>query len=142
MDLFDRILELSRYGYFCGQIMAILMLETVGEENPGLVKAMGGLNGGVGFSGGCCGCLTAGACVLSYFTGKGEDTGMDHPQHKSALGELTAWFEEEMLSDYGGTACRDITRGNPARRVEVCPGIIAATYEKCMEILTERGLLD
>ena len=50
MDLFDRILELSRCGYFCGQILAILMLDTVGEENPGLVKAMGGLNGGVGFS--------------------------------------------------------------------------------------------
>ncbi len=24
MDLFDRVLELSRYGYFCGQILAIL----------------------------------------------------------------------------------------------------------------------
>ena len=46
MDLFDRVLELSRYGYFCGQILAILMLDTIGEEDPGLVKAMGGLNGG------------------------------------------------------------------------------------------------
>ena len=26
MDLFDRILELSRYGYFCGQILAILAM--------------------------------------------------------------------------------------------------------------------
>ena len=89
MDLFDRIMELSRYGYFCGQILAILTLETVGEENPGLVRAMGGLNGGVGFSQGCCGCMTGGACVISWFTGKGEDTGMDHPEHKSAL-ESTA----------------------------------------------------
>ena len=110
MDLFDRILELSRYGYFCSQILAILMLETVGEENPGLVKAMGGLNGGVGFSGGCCGCMTGGACLISYFTGKGEDTGMDAPEHKSALGEFTKWFDEEMLIQYGGTECRDITR--------------------------------
>ena len=100
MDLFDRILELSRYGYFCSQILAILMLETVGEENPGLVKAMGGLNGGVGFSGGCCGCMTGGACLISYFTGKGEDTGMDAPEHKSALGEFTKWFDEEMLIQY------------------------------------------
>ena len=75
MDLFERVMELSRYGYFCSQILAILMLETVGEENPGLVKALGGLNGGVGFSQGCCGCMTGGACVISYFTGKGEDTG-------------------------------------------------------------------
>ena len=50
MDIFDRIMELSRYGYFCSQILAILLLETIGEENPGFVKAMGGLNGGIGFS--------------------------------------------------------------------------------------------
>ena len=31
MDLFDRIMELSRYGYFCSQFLAILTLETTGE---------------------------------------------------------------------------------------------------------------
>ena len=79
MDLFDRIMELSRCGYFCSQILAILMLDTLGEENHGLVKAMEGLNGGVGFSGGCCGCMTGGACIISYVTGKGSDTDMDSP---------------------------------------------------------------
>ena len=141
MDLFDRVMELSRYGYFCSQILAILMLETVGEENLGLVKALGGLNGGVGFSQGCCGCMTGGACIISYFTGKGEDTSMDDPQHKPALGEFVKWFEEEMTIEYGGIDCRDITKGNPANRVEFCPQIIASTYEKCMEILQERELL-
>lgn len=141
MDLLDRVLELSRYGYFCSQILAILTLETVGEENPGLVKAMGGLNGGVGFSGGCCGCMTGGTCVISYFTGKGEDTGMDDPQHKSAMKEFTDWFDEEMRVEYGGIDCNDITHGNPAKRVEYCPQIIARTYEKCMEILYEKGLV-
>lgn len=141
MDIFDRIMELSRYGYFCSQILAILMLESIGEENPGLVKALGGLNGGVGFSGGCCGCMTGGACIISYFTGKGEDTGMDHPEHKSAMGEFTRWFNDEMLINYGGTECHDITKGNPANRVELCPQIIADTYMKCMEILSEKGLI-
>ena len=141
MDLFDKIMELSRYGYFCGQILAILMLESIGEENPSLVKAMGGLNGGVGYSQGCCGCMTGGTCLLSYFTGKGEDTGYEDPQHKPALGEFTAWFEEEMTGEYGGIDCRDITKGNPAKRVEYCPQIIRATFEKCMEILQERELL-
>lgn len=141
MDLFDRVMDLSRYGYFCSQILAILTLETVGEENPGLVKAMAGLNGGVGFSGGCCGCMTGGACVISYFTGKGADTERDDVHNKGALKEFTDWFEEEMLAMYGGVDCRDITGGNPAKRVEYCPQIIAETFEKCMEILTERGLL-
>jgi len=141
MDLSVRVMELSRCGYFCGQILAILALETAGDENPGLVKAMGGLNGGVGFSQGCCGCLSGGACLISYFTGKGGDTEYENAQHKAALGEFTQWFEEEMTAEYGGIDCRDITRGNPARRVELCPAIIAATYEKCMEILQERELL-
>ena len=74
-------------------------------------------------------------------TGKGEDTGMDHPEHKSAMGEFTRWFEEEMMVNYGGIDCRDITKGNPANRVELCPGIIADTYAKCMEILEEKGLI-
>ena len=34
MDLTDRILELSRYGYFCSQILAILLLETIGRKIP------------------------------------------------------------------------------------------------------------
>ena len=141
MDLFDRVMELSRYGYFCSQILAILMLDTLGEENPGLVKAMGGLNGGVGYSQGCCGCMTGGTCLISYFTGKAEDTGYEDPQHKPAMADFTRWFEEEMTAEYGGIDCRDITKGNPAKRVEYCPQIIAAVFEKCMEILSERGLL-
>ena len=51
MDLEERILELSRFGYACGQILAILLLDTVGEENPKLVQCMQGLNGGIGGGG-------------------------------------------------------------------------------------------
>ena len=29
----------------------------------------------------------------------------------------------------------------PAKKVQYCPGIIAATYEKCMEILESKGLI-
>ena len=141
MDLFDRVMELSRYGYFCSQILAILALEALGEENPGLVRAMGGLNGGVGYSQGCCGCMTGGACLISWFTGKGEDTGYDSAHHKPSLGAFTQWFTDEMTAEFGGIDCRDITRGSPAKRVELCPQIIAATFEKCMEILQECGAL-
>ena len=80
-------------------------------------------------------------CIISYFTGKGEDTGMDSPEHKAALGEFTRWFKDEMTIYYGGYECEDITHGNPAKRVELCPQIIASTYEKCMEILSEGGLI-
>ena len=95
MDLEERIMELSRYGYACGQILAILLLDTVGEDN----------------------------------------------QHKAGVGGLTRWFTEEMELEHMSIDCRDIVGTNPAKKVQYCPGIIAATYEKCMAILEDRGLL-
>ena len=141
MDLFDRIIELGRYGYSCGQILALLMLETLGEENTALVRAMGGLDGGIGYSKGCCGCMAAGACLISYLTGKGEALEPERPEHKAALAEFTAWFRDEITADYGGIDCEDIIGTNPARRVEYCPQIMASCYEKVMEILSEHNLV-
>ncbi len=141
MDLEARILELSRYGYACGQILAILMLDTIGEENPALVRCMQGLNGGIGGSGDVCGCMAAGCCLISWFTGKPDDLGYDSPHHKSALGQFTQWFRDEMEMEYTALDCRDIVGTNPAKKVQYCPQIIAATYEKCAEILEAKGLL-
>ena len=141
MDLLDRIMELSRYGYFCSQIMAILVLDAAGEENPKLVQALGGLDGGVGYSKNNCGCMTGGACMLSYFTGKSGDLEVESAEHKPALGEFARWFQDEMTADYGGINCEDIIGTNPAKRVEYCPQIIADSYSKIMEILEEKNLL-
>ncbi len=57
------------------------------------------------------------------------------------MGEFTRWVTEEMELEYMGIDCRDIVGTNPAKKVQNCPQIIAATYEKCMEILEMRGLL-
>ena len=141
MDLMDRIMELSRQGYVCSQILAIMTLEAIGEEDPGFVRAMGGLNGGIGFSGDCCGCMVAGCCILSYFTGKPDADSFDSPHHKPALKEFAKWFTEEMEMEYRGIDCNDIIRGNPLKRVRYCPQIMAQTFEKLVEILENRGLL-
>ena len=85
MDLYERIIELSQQGYYCSQILMKLLLETLGEDNPELVKAMMGLCGGVGFSGGCCGCMTAGTCMISYLTGKGSDDEPESADHKPMM---------------------------------------------------------
>ena len=141
LDLDERIMELSRHGYACGQILAKLLLETIGEENPALVRCMQGLNGGIGSSGDVCGCMAAGCCLISYFTGKPADDEFDSPHHKGAMGEFTSWFHDEMELQYMGYDCEQIVGTNPAKKVQYCPGIIAATYEKCMEILENRGLI-
>ena len=141
MDLMEHIIDLNNSGYYCSQILMILLLESLGEENPGLVKALGGLSTGVGYTYGCCGCMTGGVCVLSYLTAKGEADEVKSDQFRPALDDFTKWFTEEMTADYGGIDCRDITGCDMGKSIEVCPGIMAATFEKCMEILEERGLL-
>ena len=78
---------------------------------------------------------------LESLVGKGEDTALPLQEHKSSMGEFSQWFQEEILIEYGGVDCRDITHGNLAKQVEVCPGLIAATYEKCMELLADKGLI-
>jgi len=141
MDLEERIMELSSYGYACGQILAVLLLDTIEEKNPTLVRCMQGLNGGIAGSGDVCGCMAAGACLISYFTGKPADDQFDSPHHKGAMGEFARWFTDEMEMEYAATDCRDIVGTNPAKKVQYCPQIIASTYEKCMEILENRGLI-
>ena len=47
MDAFDRIMELSRQGLYCAQIMVQLALDAEGRENPELVQAVRGLCGGL-----------------------------------------------------------------------------------------------
>ena len=51
MELLERVVELSLEGYCCSQVMALLLLELLGEEDDGFVRAMGGLinGGGKGF---------------------------------------------------------------------------------------------
>ena len=79
--------------------------------------------------------------MFSWFTGKPADDAFDSPHHKGAIGEFTQWFHEEMELEYMGYDCSQIVGTNPAKKVQYCPGIIASTYEKCMEILENRGLL-
>ena len=85
--------------------------------------------------------MAAGCCLISYFTGKPGDTEFDSPHHKGAMGEFTQWFQNEMELEYMSYDCSGIVGTNPAKKVQYCPSIIAATYEKCMEILESRGLM-
>lgn len=140
MDLFDRMLELSQEGYFCAQILLILALESEGKEDPDLIRAIGGLNGGIGNSGGVCGCLTGGACFLSYFSGKGEADELEHPDYYEMIQELNTWFHE-YTEQYGGISCNCILENNPYNRLQRCPDLIGAVYEKCMELLEDHDVI-
>ena len=110
MDAFDRIMELSRQGLYCAQIMVQLALDAEGRENPELVQAVRGLCGGFAWSGGPCGVLSGGVCF------------------------------RERTAQYGGEDCDCILEGDRRNMFKTCPGIVMDSYAKCAELLSERGL--
>lgn len=142
MDLYDKIIELAGKGYHCSQIIMILTLETIGEEHPHVVQTLGGLGGGIGYTGDACGCLTGGACAISYFLGKKTFEEPEDPQMRPAVQELVHWFRDETVPVYGGSDCQYITHLNRETIMTICPELIANTYLKVMELLTQRGIIE
>ena len=63
------LLPLVRQGYCCSQLLVQLLVQAQGREVPDLVRALHGLCHGIGQSGGPCGLLTGGACVLALLAG-------------------------------------------------------------------------
>lgn len=134
MDAFDRIMELSREGLYCAQIMVQLALDAEGKENPELIEAVRGLCGGFAWSGGPCGALSGGACLLSLL-----GRGLDISEREELVAEFHRWFAGR-TAPFGGEDCNDITGGDRGNMFSVCPGVIIDSYEKCVELLAERGL--
>ena len=134
MDAVARIMELSRQGLYCAQIMVQLALDAEGKENPELVQAVRGLCGGFAWSGGPCGVLSGGVCFLSLL-------GRELPAEEKIelIGQFHAWFRER-TAEYGGEGCRDILAGEPSNQLRRCPLLVREAYEKCAELLSERGL--
>ena len=136
-ELFDRMLDMSQKGYFCSQILLKLALEEEEKENPDLLRAMGGLVGGMGYSGNVCGAWTGGACLLGYYLCKGEDDELEDEQANEKIAEFVRWFQEEIGGEYGGTSCDAILDGNPSNKLMRCPKIVERVYEKVMELMAE-----
>ena len=135
------MLQLSRQGFQCAQILLILALESEGKENADLVRAVGGLNMGLSDKSGPCGCLTGCCCLISYFAGKGADEELEDPACSDMLTEFTSWFKEEYDELYGGHTCNGILDGDAKNMLTRCPDIVRASYLKAMEILQTNGVI-
>ena len=140
-DIAFRLMHYGGRGFCCSQILLLLALETRGEENPGLVRAMAGLCNGLGDCSGPCGVLSGGACLLAYYAGKGSEDQQADERLPLVISEFTDWFQETVGGAYGGVRCQDILEaGNcgapdPAR----CGSIVGDAFTQCMEILVQNG---
>ncbi|HOI16065.1 MAG TPA: C-GCAxxG-C-C family protein [Geobacteraceae bacterium] len=134
-DLLFRMMELKAKGFYCSQIMMLLALENQDKTNDDLIRSMSGLAFGIGI-GDACGALTGGACILSLYAGKGTEEEEEHFRLKGMLHELGEWFIETYTGQYGGISCDAISEEG-ALRNERCGGVVAATYQKVLEILVE-----
>lgn len=137
-ELYMEMLELSSKGYYCSQILMKLILGIEGKENPDLIRAMGGLIGGLAFNQEICGALTGGVCILGYFGSKGEDDEIEDENMNVMVKELIEWFEDEG-SDNKGINCRDILEGDFNNKGKICPNLVLNTFEKVVEILNKYG---
>ena len=139
-DYLDEMLALYEQGYDCAQILMRMVLDAEGKENPDMIRALAGLNGGIGGSAGTCGCMTGGACLLAYYAGKGADDETAHKNYQDMMLKFTEWFKE-YTTEYGGVECYQILDGDNRNKIQRCPLIMEATLEKCLTLLEENELL-
>ncbi len=133
-----RMMELDYHGYYCSQILLILALEAQGKSNPDLVRAMGGLAHGSGFSFGICGALSGAACLLGLYAGKGSDDDYEDENLKYMLKDLGAWFEQTFGRRYGDVTCEAIV-GDRTEMRQRCAAVVEETYTKVIELLSAGG---
>jgi len=126
----SRLLDLRLKGYCCSQMIIKMGLEDSGrEDNPDLIQAVRGLCDGL-HAGLLCGILSSCACLIALLA----------PDDAPVItADLADWFRSEFETDNGGINCDDILADDPMNKSTKCPRILAATYEKMMEMLEESG---
>ncbi len=145
MDAFQlELAALTREGYCCSQILMLLLLRGQGGENPGLTRALSGLCHGLGQSGGTCGLLTGGACVLGYMSGKGAEAENALPMAQPLVNDYAEWFTERASARYGGISCPNITGDiagrAPASGGPACAGLLRECWNKLLDLLEAYGI--
>lgn len=140
-DLLLKLLRFHQQGYCCSQMMILLALETCDEENLELVGAVSGLCHGLGLSGGTCGAILGGCCILGLYAGKRIPGDPPDERLMMMTEELMQWAELTIGKTHGGIQCGDIlgpdSHGTP--NPETCAGLVQSTYEKVMELLVSHG---
>lgn len=134
-EILERVEEHLKNGLHCSQVMLQLSLDLRQREEPFAIRALGALGAGM-YSRRTCGTLTGGVCALSSYFARGE--GEPEPDgYKEPARQLVEWFDAE----FGSTECCDLVPVfDKPHIMEKCPGLMAKTFVKCVELLQEHGV--
>jgi hypothetical protein len=139
MDNNDLMQELMSQRFVYSQVIMKMGLALQGKENSDLIKTIHGLGGGLGYSGDVCGVLTGGVCLLSLYAGRGTADEEDLPGLMFMIQNLIRWFDQEYARPHGGNHCLNLVNNQPGVMASLCPGMVAATFQKVKELLVENG---
>lgn len=131
-----RVMEYASHGFQCSQILMAIALEDQGKDNEDLLRAMSGLQAGMG-AGKTCGVLTGGCCVLGLVAGWGKPDSTPDERLTTMLTDFVEWFECEYRQRYGSIECASIVGDDQRNRVTRCPGIVLESLERLKQILAE-----
>ncbi len=132
--LLMEILPLVHKGYCCSQLLMHIFLQSVGEENPQLVRSMQGLCIGMGGQEGPCGLLPAGACILSLIAGRGHDDDSAHPSLMPMVQEYHTWFVMHTKSQ---GQCAELLTSFQAQRQEAINQSNGGGHSLCGQLLAD-----
>lgn len=118
----EEIFDLRLKGYCCSQIIMEMGLKRMDKENPDLIAAMAGLCNGF-WVGKTCGIYSACLCLL-YLADAEEAS-----RYNAAA--FSDWFEDAFES----TECDELLDNNPMNKIEKCPVMLEASFEKVSELL-------
>ena len=138
-DDIQQLMQYSKDGFYCSQIIMLKGLENLGKTNPELIRAMQGLAGGMGFSGELCGALSGGAVLLGLYAGKGIPGQKEDPRLDFMIQDLVRWFKDEFGQQYGGIRCEVILAGKSQNQTTRCPHMVISVIQKVKELLVENG---
>lgn len=143
------ILELLPYikqGLCCSQLLMLLALQTRGETNSGLLRALAGQCHGLGQSNGPCGLLCGGATALAWLSSKDDasECGTPHKMLEPMVNEFATWFYQR-VAELGSYNCEDIIQGLAKEAgqnakngtqpdMSLCADLLAECWEKILEL--------
>jgi hypothetical protein len=131
----QRVKELMLKGLHCAQIMLLLSQDLREEDEPAVIRAMGGLTSGL-YMGLNCAAMSGGCCLIASYLSRGGEDDDDVGTYKAMVVKLVDWFN----SRFGAINCLELVSADRSERLEKCSEFISETFMKCLEILEENNI--